>query len=167
MNELTEVKLEEVSLVAEGANPEAKILLYKSKDKPDDKPEADSVVVELAELRELAKSLRESVEKSQTAQEVEALRKFEVLGTPAEKLQRILKTAKAHSQELYDSTLATLEESLAVLNKSKLFEEVGTSRAGGNSDAQEIAKSIQKNNPALSWREALDKAYVQQMEAAK
>ena len=38
MNELTELKLEEVSLVAEGANPEAKILLYKSKDKPADKP---------------------------------------------------------------------------------------------------------------------------------
>ena len=165
MNELTNIELNEISLVAEGANPEAKILLFKSKTgtKNSTFPIPHSTLeLELRELRELTNSLKESVTKAQAKQEIEQLRKYEVLGTPAEKLQSMLAKAKAVSPEIYRTTLAALDESLTVLEKSKAFSEIGTSKSSGiPADVEQLSKSIQKKNPTLSQREAWDRAFLE------
>ena len=208
MNELTELEVDEVSLVDAGANPQANILLFKRKgesqmadkdtknleqpapepptpenvNKHDEKsaptptvePPTPEIVDKSADLEreraELAKAqetvnaligkLQEHVDKADTAELTEVAKKYEILGFKTEELVPQLKGLKQFP-ELYKQLITSLDTSLAAVEKSKMFEEIGKSGHGGTvvTEVEKFATEIQKNNPKLGWREAIDAAY--------
>ena len=204
MNELTELEVDEVSLVDAGANPQANILLFKRKgesqmadkdtkhleqpapepptpenvNKHDEKPAPEQPTPEPVdksadlerERAELAKAqetvnaligkLQEHVDKADTAELTEVAKKYEILGFKTEELVPQLKGLKQFP-ELYKQLITSLDTSLAAVEKSKMFEEIGKSGHGGTvvTDIEKFATEIQKNNPKLGWREAIDAAY--------
>ena len=150
MNELKELEVEEVSLVDAGANPEAKVVMYKR----------DAVMAEneaiVAKLDELNKRLEVEIEKRETEALRKVAAKYELIGENVDDLTAILKAAQG--TPLYDKMIATLDK-LYDAEQVK-FEEIGKSgtntRAG---DIEKIAADIQKANPALTKRQAIEKAF--------
>lgn len=146
MNELKDLKVEEVSLVDEGANPEADIVLAKRKD--DDA--AQALIERLTKrLADMERQLEEDELRKVAA-------KYSLLGEEPVELAKSLKQAKTAG--IYDQTIKLLDTTLALVEKSGTFKELGKS---GNRDGsvEETAASLQKRNPQLSRREALDLAW--------
>lgn len=197
MNELTELEVEEVSLVDAGANPQANILLFKRKgesrmadkdtnfneqpktdeqpapvEKHDEQPKVETVdkSAELEQERaELAKAqetvnaligkLQEHVDKADTAELTAVAKKYEILGFKTEELVPQLKSLKQFPK-LYGQLIQTLDTSLAAVQKAKTFEEIGKSgRSEGVVQVEKVAHEIIKQNPKLTWRQAIDQAY--------
>ena len=97
-----------------------------------------------------------------TAEEV--AKKYEILGTKAEDLVPVLKSMKATSDEAYNNFIASMDNNLAVIQKSGLFEEIGKSGGAhtGNDDTEGVAKmnakvaEIKKSMPNLTDAQAQD-----------
>ena len=141
-------------------------------EKHDEQPKAEPVdkSAELEQERaELAKAqatvesligkLQEHVDKADTAELTAVAKKYEILGFKSEELVPQLKSLKQFP-ELYGQLIQTLDTSLAAVQKAKTFEELGKSgRNEGSVQVEKIANEIIKQNPKLTWRQALDKAY--------
>ncbi len=94
----------------------------------------------------------------------EVAKKYELLGTKAEELVPVLKSMKATSDEAYNNFIASMDNNLAVIQKSGLFEEIGKSGGAhtGNNDTEGVAKmnakvaEIKKSMPNLTDAQAQD-----------
>jgi len=181
MTELENLQIEEVSLVDAGANPAANVTLFKRKDagkmekqtKPEvetAKPEVDALTVEkknfeevTATLKSLTERLNAHIEKAEDAEFLKVAQKYELLGEKAEVLAPKLKKMKAYP-EIYETAIKTLDNALAAVQKAGTFEELGKRGDGGiyesKAQIEKIAAKIQADNPNLTRREALDKAFL-------
>lgn len=187
MTQLTELNIEEVSLVDAGANPQANILLFKRKEvekmpeeilEVQEKSESDDTSstgdvkksadleqerAELAKAQETVNSLiatlQEHVEKAETAELLKVAKKYEILGHKAEDLAEQLRGLKKFP-EMYESLIKSFDGALAAVEKSRAYEEIGKSgRNMGVIEIEKVADEIQKQNPEMSRRDAIDKAY--------
>lgn len=94
----------------------------------------------------------------------EVAKKYELLGTKAEDLVPVLKSMKETSDEAYNNFIASMDNNLAVIQKSGLFEEIGKSGGAhtGNNDTEGAAKmnakvaEIKKSMPNLTDAQAQD-----------
>ena len=94
----------------------------------------------------------------------EVAKKYELLGTKAEDLVPVLKSMKETSDEAYNNFIASMDNNLAVIQKSGLFEEIGKSGGAhtGNDDTEGVAKmnakvtEIKKSMPNLTDAQAQD-----------
>ncbi|MBQ4494863.1 MAG: hypothetical protein II968_03750 [Selenomonadaceae bacterium] len=201
MNELKDLEVEEVSLVDEGSNPDANILLYKRKEPKDmvdknnqpavdtDKEQLQKRVAELekeladrdaadkeaidkaakeqldaanaqanALLERLTKKLDEHIEKAETAELMKVAEKYEILGEKPDELCTVLKSVKG--TDAYDKIVGLFDKSLAAVEKAGTFTELGKKGFGSQSaDVEKVADEIQKADPSISRRWALDQAY--------
>lgn len=158
MTELKNLTVEEVSIVDEGANPGAKVVFFKRNEeepakKFHRKEEADRIISEL---------LNRINKKIDTLEEVELKKeasKYEILGEKAEDLTAIFKAAKESGT--YNELITTLNKALDLLKKSGTFEEIGKSgNRNSTPSVEKIAKKIQQAEPSLTWRQAVDKAFL-------
>ncbi len=172
MNELKNLLINEVSLVDEGANPAANVLLLKRKP---EKPAPDATTVDNKSLENLMKSLdnvtqrlNEHIEKAQDAELLKVAEKYALLGENPAELAKIFKQAKAVGGTLYSDLIKRFDNALAALQKQGTFNEIGKSGYGSGGDTrnqiEKIAVEIKKNNPQFTERQALDAAFVQHPE---
>lgn len=114
-----------------------------------------AVKAELERLRKQADTMEE-----RELQEV--AKKYEIIGKKADELVPTLKTLKAAGGDTYDQMIAVLDASVAAVEKSGLFSEVGKRGGSGESDAwaaiEKHAETIQKSAPNMTWSQAVDKA---------
>lgn len=145
MNRLKELKVEEVSLVSSGANSGAKVTFFKRR----------GVAARLEEL--VAKMVSGCVRE---AEYEKVAKRYEILGTPAKELAPLLKAAAEQNPEIYESAIRSLEIALKALTQSGVFEEVGKSGVGkSNGRIEAYAAELRKNDPSLSYRWSIEKAY--------
>lgn len=114
-----------------------------------------AIKAELERLRKQADTMEE-----RELQEV--AKKYEIIGKKADELVPTLKSLKAAGGDTYDQMIAVLDASVAAVEKSGLFTEVGKRGASGESDAwaaiEKHAETIQKSAPTMTWNQAIDKA---------
>lgn len=117
------------------------------------------------ELRNLRK-FREETEDRKT---LAVAKKYELLGKKPEELAPVLKSLKAAGGTAYADMIGILDASLAVIQASPAFNEIG--KRGGNgapvndADAawaqiEKKAEEIRKAAPAMTCAEAIDKACI-------
>lgn len=112
----------------------------------------------------LISKLQEQVEKSETAESLQIAKKYELLGLKAEELAPQLKQLKA-SPELYDTMIKLLDTALTTQENLGVFAEIGKKGFdNGTVSVEKYAAEIQKANPSMSWRWAIEKAYEQHPE---
>lgn len=107
--------------------------------------------------------LRKQADAAEERELMEVAKKYEIIGKKADELVPTLKTLKAAGGDAYTQMIAVLDASVAAVEKSSLFSEVGKSGgAAGVSDAwaqiEKHAETIQKSAPTMSWAQAVDKA---------
>lgn len=146
MAELKDIEVQEVSIVDEGANPGAEMILAKRKEAEDF-------------YQRLEKRISERLDKIEEAELIKVASKYEILGEKPDELAKILKSAKG--TELYDKTISLLDRELELVEKSNLYNEIGKSGSQNVGNVEEIAKRIQAQDKNISWRQALDKAYLE------
>ena len=116
----------------------------------------------LAEMEEFKKN-------AEMKELADVAKKYAVLGKKEDELAQTLYTMKKSSAEIYDNYVAVLDQSLAMVEKGGMFEEIGKSSrgmAGGDAQAKinNVASEIQKADPSLSRVEAVAKAWEQHPE---
>lgn len=114
-----------------------------------------AIKAELERLRKQADTMEERELR-------EVAKKYEIIGKKADELIPTLKSLKAAGGDAYDQMIAVLDASVAAVEKSGLFTEVGKRGASGESDAwaaiEKHAETIQKSAPTMTWNQAIDKA---------
>ncbi len=116
-----------------------------------------------AELKELRKRADAAEERELT----EVAKKYEILGKKPEELVKTLKTLKAADGSAYDDMISVLDASLASVEKSGAFSEVGKSRSGQPDAWNQIEKhadDIMKAAPNMTRTQAIEKACEQHPE---
>lgn len=116
-----------------------------------------------AELKELRKRADAAEERELT----EVAKKYEILGKKPEELAKTLKTLKAAGGSAYDDMISVLDASLASIEKSGAFSEVGKSRSGQPDAWNQIEKhadDIMKAAPTMTRAQAIEKACEQHPE---
>lgn len=110
-----------------------------------------------AELKELRKRADEAEERElQTV-----AKKYEILGKKPEELVKTLKSLKTAGGSAYDDMIGVLDASLAAVEKSGAFREVGKSGSGTPDPWAQIEKhadEILKAAPTMTRAQAIDKA---------
>lgn len=160
MSKLENLTIEEVSLVDEGANPEAKILFYKSKKQPEKPPEVDELAAVVKRLEtEVAKQTE--ILKRREFEQIAA--KYELAGENAQELAKTLQKAKDAGEETYNYIIKLLDDKLKAAEASKTFEELGKSGAGvadsPRAQIEKIAQDLMSKDPTLPYRKAIEKAF--------
>lgn len=154
MTTLKELQIDEISLVDAGANPGANVLLIKRKS--DDLTE---------QVTKLIDKLNANVDKFRDEEFLKLARRYEILGQKSEDLAPMLKSINASNKPLYNKLIDALNSALEVAEHGKLFQDVGKRGDGLESnDIQKYAAQIRKENPSLTFRQALDAAYLQHPE---
>lgn len=88
--------------------------------------------------------------------------KYEVLGKNTDETAEMLYGLKKSSPEAYEQVVKAFDEAAEAAEKSDLFKEYGTSRAGGRtSDLDTAVTEVMKADPSLSRHQAIVKAYEQ------
>ena len=119
---------------------------------------ADNAEISAA-FERLNKRFEEYVEKAEDAELMKVATKYEILGEDATRLTATLKKMKAAG--VYDEYVGKLDRELALVEKQGTFSELGKVGAGSAAvSVEKIAKKIQDAEPSLTWRQALDKAFV-------
>ena len=98
-----------------------------------------------------------------------AAKKYEVIGKSAEELAPKLYELKKAGGTVYDEYVALLDEQVTLVEKSGLFNEIGSSRGGTVGNSSELAAKaaeIRKNNSGMTESEALAKAFEENPELA-
>ena len=109
-------------------------------------------------LDRLEKRVEEHIEKAETSELMKIASKYEILGENADELAKVLKSVKG--TDVYDKIIANLDRELACVEKSGIFEEIGKRGDGcGTQSIYKFAAEIKKAEPALTDRQALDKAF--------
>ena len=117
---------------------------------------ADNELTETIER--INKRMSDLEEQAEMAELKKVAAKYELLGENVDDLAKVLKSVKG--TPAYDTLIKKLDDVLAVVKKSGVFTEVGKNGFGSSAvDINKIAAEIQKSEPQLSWRQAVDKAY--------
>lgn len=115
-------------------------------------------------MEKIMEPIQKRAEEAEQKSLEEVAKKYELLGTKAEDLVPVLKSMKATSDEAYNNFIASMDNNLAVIQKSGLFEEIGKSGGAhtGNNDTEGAAKmnakvaEIKKSMPNLTDAQAQD-----------
>ena len=115
-------------------------------------------------MKKIMEPIQKRAEEAEQKSLEEVAKKYELLGTKAEDLVPVLKSMKATSDEAYNNFIASMDNNLAVIQKSGLFEEIGKSGGAhtGNDDTEGVAKmaakvtEIKKSMPNLTDAQAQD-----------
>ena len=115
-------------------------------------------------MAKIMEPIQKRAEEAEQKSLEEVAKKYELLGTKAEDLVPVLKSMKATSNEAYNNFIASMDNNLAVIQKSGLFEEIGKSGGAhtGNDDTEGVAKmnakvaEIKKSMPNLTDAQAQD-----------
>lgn len=115
-------------------------------------------------MAKIMEPIQKRAEEAEQKSLEEVAKKYELLGTKAEDLVPVLKSMKATSDEAYNIFIASMDNNLAVIQKSGLFEEIGKSGGAhtGNDDTEGVAKmnakvaEIKKSMPNLTDAQAQD-----------
>ena len=93
-------------------------------------------------MAKIMEPIQKRAEEAEQKSLEEVAKKYELLGTKAEDLVPVLKSMKATSDEAYNNFIASMDNNLAVIQKSGLFEEIGKSGGAhtGNNDTEGAAK---------------------------
>lgn len=125
------------------------------KSAPELAPELKAAMEELADLK-----------KSYDMDKMVAIaKKYAPLGKKEDELAKTLYDMKKSNEANYNAYIAILDESLAIVEKSGVFSEVGKSAGaystagGAEAKAEAKAKEIQKADPNISWDAAIAKAW--------
>lgn len=108
--------------------------------------------------------LRKAADAAEERELQEVAKKYEIIGKKAEELVPTLKSLKAAGGDAYDQMIAVLDASVAAVEKSGLFAEVGKSGGNGTpaggawAEIEKHAEAIQKAAPTMTWAQAVDKA---------
>lgn len=107
------------------------------------------------------KALRKRADEAEERELTEVAKKYELLGKKPEELAKTLKTLKAAGGSAYDDMIGVLDASLATVEKSGAFSEVGKSGGGQPEPWDQIEKhadDILKAAPTMTRAQALEKA---------
>lgn len=115
-------------------------------------------------MAKIMEPIQKRAEEAEQKSLEEVAKKYELLGTKAEDLVPVLKSMKETSDEAYNNFIASMDNNLAVIQKSGLFEEIGKSGGAhtGNYDTEGVAKmaaktaEIKKSMPNLTDAQAQD-----------
>lgn len=115
-------------------------------------------------MAKIMEPIQKRAEEAEQKSLEEVAKKYELLGTKAEDLVPVLKSMKETSDEAYNNFIASMDNNLAVIQKSGLFEEIGKSGGAhtGNNDTEGAAKmnakvaEIKKSMPNLTDARAQD-----------
>jgi len=109
--------------------------------------------------------LRKQADAAEERELQEVAKKYEIIGKKADELVPLLKSLKAAGGDAYTQMIAVLDASVAAVEKSGIFTEVGKSGGAGASGADDAwaqiekhAETIQKSAPTMTWAQAVDKA---------
>ena len=109
--------------------------------------------------------LRKQADAAEERELQEVAKKYEIIGKKAEELVPLLKSLKAAGGDAYAQMITVLDASVAAVEKSGIFSEIGKSGGAATSSAdgawaqiEKHAETIQKAAPTLTWAEAVDKA---------
>lgn len=157
------VKAQEVPPVQPSAAPEPAAPATPPQDGGDDiyKGLHPAVAAELERLRKAA----DAAEDRELA---DIAKKYEIIGKKPEELIPALKSLKAAGGDAYDQMIQVMDASVAAMEKSGIFSEVGKSGGGGAPDPwvalEKHADEIQKAAPNITRAQAIDKACAQHPE---
>lgn len=128
----------------------------------------------LADFQELTQKQTAEVEELKKSLEIERLtavaKKYEPLGKKSDELAGKLYELKKAGGTVYDDYVALLDENLETLNKSGLFQEIGSNRQGSAGTAQTLgikAAEIAKGTQGMTSMEAIVKAFEENPELAE
>lgn len=115
-------------------------------------------------MAKIMEPIQKRAEEAEQKSLEEVAKRYELLGTKAEDLVPVLKSMKETSDEAYNNFIASMDNNLAVIQKSGLFEEIGKSGGAhtGNNDTEGVAKmnakvtEIKKSMPNLTDAQAQD-----------
>lgn len=135
-------------------------------EKEDEVEKSDDVMKALKEAQEEMAELKKSMEMKELTN---IAKKYTVLGKKEDELAQTLYSMKKSGQDVYDSYIAVLDQSVDMVEKSGMFTEIGKSSrnmGGGNAESRidSIATEIQKADPSMSRVEAIAKAWEQHPE---
>lgn len=109
--------------------------------------------------------LRKQADAAEERELQEVAKKYEIIGKKSDELVPLLKSLKAAGGDAYDQMIAVLDASVAAVEKSGIFSEIGKSGGAAVSGADNAwaqivkhAEAIQKAAPTMAWAEAVDKA---------
>lgn len=109
--------------------------------------------------------LRKQADAAEERELQEVAKKYEIIGKKADELVPLLKSLKATGGDAYDQMITVLDASVAAVEKSGIFSEIGKSGGSAVSGAESAwaqiekhAETIQKAAPTMTWAEAVDKA---------
>ena len=109
--------------------------------------------------------LRKQADAAEERELQEVAKKYEIIGKKAEELVPLLKSLKSAGGDAYAQMITVLDASVAAVEKSGIFSEIGKSGGAAASGAdgawaqiEKHAENIQKAAPTLTWAEAVDKA---------
>lgn len=125
------------------------------KSAPEQSPEIKAALDELA-------NLKKSYEMDKM---LEVAKKYAPLGKNENELAQTLHNMKSTNEDVYKAYIAILDESLTLVEKSGLFNEIGKSAGNSVSGSGAVAKAdakareIQKADPSISWEAAIAKAW--------
>lgn len=113
-----------------------------------------------AELTALNKFKEEAEDRELT----QIAKKYEIIGRKPEDLVPMFKNLKAAGGTAYNDMIAILDQSVAAIEKSGAFSEIGKSGHGNNENSAEakvstIAKKLMEEDPTLSYQQAMAKAW--------
>ena len=128
-----------------------------SENEPDDIYKGLNPAVK-AEIEKLKKRADEADEKELA----EVAKKYEIIGKKPEELVKTFKSLRAAGNGAYEEMISALDASVALVEKSGVFSEIG--KNGGNTNATETkiekyAQELMTKDPNLNRYQALDKAY--------
>lgn len=133
-----------------------------------------AVAKALEEIADLKKKYEEGIEKSEKAEMLEVAKKYINLGKKPEELADTLYSLKKSGEANYNAFVSALDDSLSLVEKSGLFNEIGKSlhTDGNGSDSDEawaksenLAKSIMQDQ-GISRQAALEKVWEQNPDLA-
>lgn len=122
-------------------------------------------------------SLKKNMEELQKKNDMDEMRaiakKYTILGKNEEELATTLYNMKKSSEDTYGQYVTLLDENLAMVEKSGLFNEIGKSANGGSAYAgtteakiEKAAEEIRKSNPTMNYYDSIEKAWEQNPELA-
>lgn len=136
------------------------------KEETHEEPAGDDIYKGLnPEVKKELESLKKFREEAETRELESVAGKYEIIGKKKEELVPMLKSLKTAGGTAYNDMIAMLDATVAAVNQSGVFSEVGKSGHGlaRVSDAEGkiegIAKGYMEKEPSLSYTEALAKAW--------
>ena len=113
-------------------------------------------------MRAEIESLKKYREAAEDRELLAVAKKYEIIGKKADELVPTLKSLKAAGGTAYADMIGLLDSTLAAVEQSGVFSEIGKSREGGSDNVSAIEKAraqameLRKSRPELTEAAALD-----------